>query len=173
MEAVGRSVLTLKVADQDSARLDPKLVSPGEGRCEYDVYGASAAGAVSLNLDLDATRTSDLLAGRATQAQVLSPSQIRYLREVVGIWPLPHGLRKLRPMNVRTYRTNAYRYKKDILPDGEQYAEISRKAPRENAMRTMEVMHAKQRLRALVPQPVFPSRRVASRRVSGRTRTLR
>ena len=52
MEAVGRSVLTLKVADQDSARLDPKLVSPGEGRCEYDVYGASAAGAVSLNLDL-------------------------------------------------------------------------------------------------------------------------
>jgi hypothetical protein len=37
--ADGHSVLTLKVADQDCARLDPKLVPPGEGKCEYDVYG--------------------------------------------------------------------------------------------------------------------------------------
>ncbi len=90
--ADGRSEFTLKVADQDCARIDPKLIPPGEGKCEYDVYGTSRAGAVSLTRSLDAKSTHDLLAGRMAPAQALSVSQIRYLREVVGIWPLPPGI---------------------------------------------------------------------------------
>jgi len=142
--ADGRSEFTLKVADQDCVRLDPKLVPPGEGKCEYDVYGKSKAGAVSLNLSLDAKSTNDLLAGRVMPSQVLSLSQVRYLREVVGIWPLPSGIRGLGPIQVRTYRTKGKVYDIDIsqLPDGEQYAEISRKVPLEDATRTMGGMEA-------------------------------
>jgi len=80
-------------------------VPPGEGKCEYDVYRNNMAGAVSLNLRLGTKSTSDLLAGRVTPAQVLSPSQVRYLRAVVGTWPLPSGIRKLGPMQVQTYHT--------------------------------------------------------------------
>ena len=140
--ADGRSVFTLKVADQDCMQLDPKLVPPGEGKCEYDVYGKNIAGAVSLNLSLDASSTNDLLVGRVTPSQVLSPSQVRYLRDVVGIWPLPPGIRALGPIQVRTYRTKGKLYDIDLsqLPDGEQYAEISRKVPLQDATRTMEGM---------------------------------
>jgi hypothetical protein len=142
--ADGRSVFTLKVADQNCARLDPKLVPPGEGKCEYDVYGMATAGAVSLNLSLGATSTSGLLDGRVMPAQVLSPAQIRFLREVVGIWPLPPAIRKLGPMKVRTYHTRDKRYDVDIseLPDGERYAEISRKVPLEDATHARGVMQA-------------------------------
>lgn len=87
--ASGRSVLTLKVSKQDCAHIDPKLAPPGEGKCEYDVYGVSSEGAVSLNRRFGAEDTRDLLAGRVALAQVLSRSQIGYLREVVGTWPLP------------------------------------------------------------------------------------
>ena len=142
--ADGRSVLTLKVANQDCVQLDPKLVPPGEGKCEYDVYGTSRAGAVSLNLSLSAKSTNDLLADRATLDQVLSPSQIRYLREVVRIWPLPPGIRGLGPMQVQTYRTKGKRWDVDIseLPGGEHYAEISRKVPVADAARTRGAMEA-------------------------------
>jgi hypothetical protein len=127
----GRSVFTLKVADQDCARLDPGLVPAAEGKCEYDAYGTRLAGAVSLNRRLSAETTSDLLAGRLAPAQVLSPSQVRYLRQAAGIWPLPPGLRGLGPMQVRTYHTAGRRYDVDLsqLPWGEHYAEISRKVP--------------------------------------------
>jgi len=142
--ADGRSEFTLKVADQDCARLDPRFVPPGEGKCEYDVYGTSKAGAVSLTFSLTAKSTNDLLAGRVMPSQVLSLSQVRYLREVVGIWPLPSGIRGLGPIQVRTYRTKGKVYDIDIsqLPDGEQYAEISRKVPLEDATRTMGGMEA-------------------------------
>ncbi len=142
--ADGRSVFTLKVTNQDCAQLDPGLVPPGEGKCEYDVYGQTMAGAVSLNISLDAKNTSDLIAGRVTPAQVLSPSQIGYLREVVGMWPLPAEIRKLGPMTVQTYRTKGKLYDIDMskLPGGEQFAEISRKVPREDASRAMGVMKA-------------------------------
>jgi len=139
-----RSEFTLKLADQDCARLAPKLVPRGEGKCEYDVYGASTAGAVSLTRSLSAKSTNDLLAGRVTPAQVLSPSQIRYLREVVGVWPLPPGIRGLGPMQVRTYRTKDKLDDIDIsqLPGGDQYAEISRRVPLADATRTTGVMKA-------------------------------
>ena len=94
--ADGRSELTLKVADQDCARLDPKVVPPGEGKCEYDVHGTRMAGAVSLTRSLGQNSADELLAGRVTLAQVLSTSQIAYLRDVVGMWPLPPGIRGLR-----------------------------------------------------------------------------
>ena len=144
MAADGRSEFTLKVADQDCARVDSELIPQGEGKCEYDVYGTSAAGAVSLTRRLDAKSMRDLLAGRIAPAQALSASQIRYLRETVGIWPLPPGIRALGPMQVRTYRTRGKLYDIDIsqLPSGEQYAEISRKVPMTDATRTKEVMEA-------------------------------
>ncbi len=66
-------------------RVDAKLIPPGEGKCEYDVYGTSRAGAVSLTRSLDAKSTHDLLAGRMAPAQALSVSQIRYLREMAAI----------------------------------------------------------------------------------------
>ena len=144
MAADGRSEFTLKVADQDCERLDPKLVPPGEGKCEYDVYGTGMVGVVSLNRNLGVRSTNDVLAGRVSPAQVLSPSQIRYLRDVVGIWPLPPGIRGLGPMQVRTYRTKGKPYDIDIsqLPGGEQYSEISRKVSAADATRTMRAMEA-------------------------------
>lgn len=140
----GSSQFTLKVADQDCARIDPKLVPSGEGKCEYDVYGTTMAGAVSLNRSLGVGSTDDLIAGRVTPAQALGPLQIRYLREVVGVWPLPPGIRGLGPMQIRTYRSKGKRYDVDIsqLPAGEQYAEVSRKVPAADATRTMGAMEA-------------------------------
>ena len=60
--ADGRSEFTLKVADQDCAAAKPELIPSGEGKCEYDVYGTSRAGAVSLTRKLDGKSTNDLLA---------------------------------------------------------------------------------------------------------------
>jgi hypothetical protein len=140
----GRAVLTLKVANQDCARLDAKLVPPGQGKCEYDVYGTTTVGVVSVNSKLDARNTRELLAGRVALANVLSPTQIWYLREMVGVWPLPDGIRRVGPMQVRTYRTTGGRYDVDIsrLPDGERHAEISAKVRQRDAASTMETMKA-------------------------------
>ena len=140
--AEGGSDLTLKVANQDCTTLDSRVVPPSEGKCEYDAYGTSVTGAVSLTRRLSANSTNDLITGRETPAQMLSPSQIAYLRDVVGIWPLPPGIRRLGPMQVRTYRTNGGLYDVDIsqLPTGEQYVEISRKVPVADATRAMRAL---------------------------------
>jgi hypothetical protein len=143
--ADGRSVLTLKVAGQDCAHLDSALAPrPGEGKCEYDVYGERTSGALSLDLRLGEKSTSDLLAGRVPLAEMLSPAQLRYLRTVAGFWPLPSGIRALGPMQVQTYRTKHPRYDIDIslLPGGERYAEISSKAPLVDATRVRRAMEA-------------------------------
>ncbi len=142
--ADGRSVLTLKVADQDCSIVDVRRIPHGEGKCEYDMYGDNAAGAVSLNVELDVKRTNDLVAGRATPAQSLSAAQGAYLRDVVGIWPLPSEIRALGPMQVETYRTKGRRYDIDIsqLPGGQRFAEISRKVPLGDAPRDMRAMEA-------------------------------
>ncbi len=141
--ADGRAELTLKVANQDCARFDARLVPPGRGKCEYDVYGTTTVGAVSVNSRLDARSTRELLAGRVAIANVLSPPQIRYLR-MVGVWPLPDGIRSLGPMQVQTYRTAGGPYAVDIshLPNGERYAEISAKVTQPDAASTMETMKA-------------------------------
>jgi hypothetical protein len=140
--ADGGSEFTLKVADQDCARIDARLIPPGEGKCEYDIYGTSTAGAASLTRSLDAKSTHNLLAGHMSPPQALSASQIRYLRETVGIWPLPPGLRALGPMQVRTYRAKGKRYDVDIsqLPGGETFAEMSRKVSLSDAERTKKAM---------------------------------
>jgi len=142
--AKGGSEFTLKVADQDCAQLDPKAVPRGEGKCEYDVHGASMAGAVTLTRALDARETSDLIAGRVAPAQMLSAAQTRYLRNVVGLWPLPPALRGLGPIALRTYATRAGSYDVDVsqLPAGEQYVEISRKVKVADATRAMGVLEA-------------------------------
>jgi hypothetical protein len=144
VSADGRSEFTLKVADQDCARVDRKLIPPDEGKCEYDAYVTGTVGAVSLTRRLDVKSTNDLVAGRIAPAQLLTVSQIRYLRELVGFWPLPSGIRALGPMQVRTYRTKGKLYDIDItqLPDGEQFAEISRKVQLTDATRAMAVMEA-------------------------------
>jgi hypothetical protein len=142
--ADGRSEFTLKVADQDCARLERGLVPSGEGKCEFDMHGASVAGAVSLTRRLSVAGTKELVAGRAAPAQVMSPAQIRYLREVVRVWPLPTEIRALGPMLLRTYGTPDKRYDIDItqLPDGVEYAEISRKVPVADATRVQATMEA-------------------------------
>ena len=58
---------------------------------------------------------------------------------MVGVWPLPDGIRKLGPMQVRTYRTAGGLYDVDIshLPNGERYAEISAKVTQPDAASTM------------------------------------
>jgi len=140
--ANGRSVFTLKVADQNCERLDPGQIPPGEGKCEYDAYGATTNGAVSLNIDLGTKNTSDLVAGRVTPAQLMSPSQIKYLRDIAGMWPLPSEIRKLGPMSVQSYTTKHKLYDIDLsqLPGGQEFAEISRKVPLEDASRTRRAM---------------------------------
>jgi hypothetical protein len=140
----GRSEFTLKVADQNCAMLGPEVVPPGEGKCEYDVYGSSTTGAVSLTRRLSRNDTNELLAGRVAPAQMLSPSQIAYLRDVVGSWPLPPGIRGLGPMQVQTYRTKSGIYDVDVskLPAGEQYVEISRKVPAGEAARALGALKA-------------------------------
>jgi hypothetical protein len=142
--ADGGSELTLKVANQDCARLERGVVPSGEGKCEYDVYDTSVTGTVSLTRRLDAETTSELVAGRVAPERVLSQSQVRYLREVARIWPLPAEIRALGPMHVQTYRTPDKLYDIDVteLPGGTRYAEISRKVPVADALRLKQVMES-------------------------------
>lgn len=124
-------VLTLKVAEQDCARLAPDLVPRGEGKCEYDRHGDRIAGAVSLERELDAKAARQLVAGAAPVVQALSPAQIRYLREIVGVWPLPAGVRPLGPVGLQRYRAAGRPWDVDVwaIPGGGGNVEISRKVP--------------------------------------------
>ena len=81
---------------------------------------------------------------RVALAQVLSRSQIGYLRDVVGLWPLPPGIRALGPLQVRTYRTRGKPYDVDIsrLPAGEEYVEIARKVPMADANQATRTLEA-------------------------------
>jgi hypothetical protein len=125
------SELTLKVARQDCHEVAPGLVPGKEGKCEFDVYGNSMHGAVSLTRKLDSRQTRDLLERRTSIADALTPAQIRYLREIVKAWPLPADLRPLGPIGNRVLVTPSPKYDVDVstLPDGERYAEISTKVP--------------------------------------------
>lgn len=121
--------LTLKVANQDCARIASDLIPAGEGKCEYDSHGEEVAGAVSLTRRVDDATTRDLIAGREAIGQALGVAQVRYLRDVVHAWPLPAGLRALGPIAVRTYRSAGKPYDVDVstLPSGERTVEISSK----------------------------------------------
>jgi hypothetical protein len=126
-----QSELTIKIANQDCAKLPKGTVPRRDGKCEYDVHGEAAAGAVSLTRWIDASVSAELVAGKRTLADELNPAQVRYLRDVVRVYPLPVGVRALGPILNRVYRTSEGGYDVDVaeLPGGERYAEISTKVP--------------------------------------------
>ena len=121
------SELTVKVANQDCSTLAKDVVPEGEGKCEIDVHGDVAEGAVSLSRALDATSTRSLVARKADVAALLSESQVRLLRDVAKAWPLPTGLKPLGPIANRVYAAKGYDVDVSTLPDGEAYAEIANK----------------------------------------------
>jgi hypothetical protein len=123
--------LTLKAADQPCDALPSGLVPRREGKCEYDLHGDKVTGAVSLATKLDADRAADLVAGRVPVAGVLSPAQMRFLRDAARAWPLPPDLRALGPIENTVYATRDGRYDVDVqrLPDGQAYIEVSAKVP--------------------------------------------
>jgi len=123
--------LALKAADQPCDALPAGLVPQREGKCEYDLHGDRLAGAVSLATRLDAAATADLVAGRIPVAEVLSPAQVRFLRDATRAWPLPPDLRALGPIENTVYATRDKRYDVDVqrLPSGRTYVEVSAKVP--------------------------------------------
>lgn len=153
----GGSELTVKFASQDCSTVARELVPRREGKCEYDVYGASREGAVSLTRMLDVAATRDLLAGRTPVAQALSPAQVRYLRDVVHYYPLPGELRALGPIANTVYATQDNGYEVDMsqLPGGQRYAEISKKVPQaaiDPTFRALEALLARAGVAACADQ---------------------
>jgi len=130
--------LTLKAARQDCESLARDAVPKGNGKCEIDVHGDTADGAVSISRALDAAATRQLVAGQVAVAELLSEAQSRFLRDVVKAWPLPSGLRALGPISNRVYRASRYDVDVSTLPDGQQYAEIANKVPLEHVPREQE-----------------------------------
>ena len=123
--------LTVKIANQDCARIDAKMVPPKAGKCEFDVHGASMSGTVSLSRHLSHKQWTDLVAGRVSAADLLSAVQVAYLRDVAKIWPLPTDLRPLGPKQSRAYVMEDKSYEVDVskLPTGELYVEMSHRVP--------------------------------------------
>jgi hypothetical protein len=135
-----KSELTLKVANQDCARVNADLLPADQAKCEYDVRGAQSVGAVSVTRILDDGQVRGLIEGRLALADLLSQAQIRYLKEVVTLWPLVPGLKSLGPARVETYHKKGQSFVVELwqLPSGRHYEEISQKsslkdAPRVNA----------------------------------------
>lgn len=130
--------LTLKVADQDCARLPATAIPPGQGKCEMDLHGATMTGAVSLSQPLSRERADALTAGTARVQDALSAAQVDFLRNVERGGPLPATLLPLGPLSITTQRAADRSYAVDIttLPGGEQYLEVTRKVRVEEAERT-------------------------------------
>ena len=143
-----RSELTMKVANQDCTALAPGVVPKKEGKCEYDMHGDAVTGAVSLSRALDATQTRAIREARLALVDALSSSQVKYLRDVVGVWPLPGDVHRLGPIQVQRYRGADLPYDVDVstLPDGSRFVEISRKVA------AAKVAHARERLNADLAQ---------------------
>ena len=125
--------LTLKAANLDCKSLPGGAIQSAEGKCEYDMYGDTISGAVSLSRTLDAATTRDLLAGKVEVATLLSQPQLSFLRDVMKSWPLPAELRPLGPISNRVYRASRYDVDISTLPDGQSYAEIADKVPLDKA----------------------------------------
>ena len=131
---------TIKVANQDCARIDPKLAPPKAGRCEIDVHGTNMSGTVSLSRKLSRKEWTDLVAGRVAAADLLNPVQTAYLRDTAKVWPLPGQLRPLGPKQARAYVMADKSYEVDVstLPTGEQYVEMSHRVPAADALRARD-----------------------------------
>ena len=115
-----RAELTAKIANQDCARIDARMVPPKSGKCEYDMHGARMAGTVSLSRNLADREWRDLVAGRVATGELLSAVQVSYLRDVARIWPLPPQLIPLGPKKSRAYVPQNEPYEVDVsqLPSG-------------------------------------------------------
>jgi len=136
--------LAVKIANQDCARVDAKMVPPKQGKCEIDMHGGRMSGTVSLTRRLSHKEWTDLVAERVAPGELLSAVQVAYLRDVARIWPLPPQLRPLGPKNSRAYVTANEPYEVDVsrLPTGEVYVEMSRKVPPADAQRTRDALDA-------------------------------
>jgi hypothetical protein len=132
-----KSELTLKVANQDCTGVNPGLLPADQAKCEYDVRGAQVVGAVSVTRILDDGQVRGLIDGRLALADLLSQAQIRYLKEVVALWPLVPGLKCLGPARVETYHTKGQPFVVELwqLPSGRHYEEISQKSSLKDAPR--------------------------------------
>jgi hypothetical protein len=145
-----KSELTLKVANQDCAKVNPELLPAGRSKCEYDLHGAHLAGSVSVSSIMDDRQVRGLIEGRLALADLLSPAQIRYLQEGAAVWPLPSGLKRLGPARIETYRRKSQLFDVELweLPSGRRYLEISQKSRLEDARRVQteleEVLARKQ-----------------------------
>jgi hypothetical protein len=140
----GKGQLTLKVADQDCAKVDQTLLRQGDGKCEYDLHGADLKGAVSLSQDLDEKTVRELLTGRLPLADVLGAAQIRYLREHTAAWPLPAGVAPRGPVRIAPYRADGKKFVVEIweLPAGQRYVEMSQKTAYADALRLRAALEA-------------------------------
>ena len=134
----GGGELTLKVAKQDCSALASGAIPPGEGKCEIDVHGDVAEGAVSLSKMLDASAARSLVTRNVGVATLLSDAQVRFLRDVARSWPLPGDLRPLGPIANRVYAARRYDLDLSTLPDGQGYAEISDKVPLERVKKARQ-----------------------------------
>lgn len=130
--------LTLKVADQDCARIPAGAIPPAQGKCELDLHGTTMTGAVSLSQPLSRQHADLLVAGTMRVHDALSQAQRSYLRDVVGGEPLPAALQPLGPLAITTQRAADRSYVLDVttLPGGEQYLEVTRKVAAAKAERT-------------------------------------
>ena len=135
-----RAEFTIKVANQDCAQIDAKLVPPKAGKCEIDVHGTNMSGTVSLSRHLSRKEWTDLIAGRVAAADLLSPVQAAYLRDIAKVWPLPAQLRPLGPKQARAYVMADKSYEVDVskLPTGEVYVEMSHRVPATDALRAKD-----------------------------------
>ena len=139
--------MTLKVAGQNCAKIDPALLKP-RGKCEADLHGDSFDDVVSITHQLDPGATAALLAPEAERgapltaalALALDANQRAFLAAhrpaAWGDAPLPTGIARLGPSAVRAFRSSAVPFVVEVwtLPGGQQSVELSEKIRREAAL---------------------------------------
>ena len=137
--------LTLKAAGQECATVPSALLPRAEGKCENDWHGTHVQGAVSLSRRLDSTDAMALREGPAALAAALSASQVRFLRERLGAWPLPPGIGALGPVTLQEYRPQQGAYTVEVwtVPPATTFVEISQKSADASAARVRDELLAR------------------------------
>jgi hypothetical protein len=121
--------LTLKFADQDCAEVPSALLPARQSKCEYDMRGARAVGAVSISKALNDDQVRALIADPGGLPALLSPAQVEFLRQRARLWPLPAPLVRLGPVRVQAYRHpgDAFVVEAWSFPSGRFFLELSQK----------------------------------------------
>lgn len=134
----GGADLTMKVADQDCARIPAGAIPSGQGKCEMDLHGATMTGTVSLSQSLSREHADALVTGAARIQDALSAVQVDFLRDLARGGSLPPALLPLGPMSTRSQRAADRSYAVDVttLPGGQQYLEVTRRVRMDEAERT-------------------------------------